>query len=134
MKHPAPNLAGVSAAHWEAALEGRLALPYCASCARFHWPPRAACPRCGGEPTWRDTAGRGHVASFSVVRRAVNPELKDDVPYVIAFVDLDEGVRIFSNIVDAEPETVRTGMRVRCRFEAALDPMVQVPVFVPESE
>jgi uncharacterized OB-fold protein len=68
------------------------------------------------------------------VRRAVNPELKDEAPYVIAFVDLDEGVRIFSNIVDVEPQTIRIGMRVRCGFESALDPAVRIPVFAPEGE
>jgi uncharacterized OB-fold protein len=72
--------------------------------------------------------------SFSIVRRAVNPELEDDAPYVIAFVELDEDVRIFGNIVDVEPEAVKSGMRVRCRFEAALDAAVRVPVFAPESE
>ena len=134
MKHPAPNPSGVAAAHWQAAGEGRLALPYCGACARFHWPPRAACPDCGGEPSWREAAGTGRVSTFSIVRRAVNPELEEDAPYVIAFVELDEGVRIFTNIVDAEPETVRGGMRVRCRFEAALDTAVRVPVFAPVKE
>ena len=118
--------------HWSAAGEGRLALPYCASCARFHWPPRAACPQCRGEASWRDAAGTGRVVSFSVVRRAVNPELKDDAPYAIGFVELEEGVRMFSNIVDVDPDTLRVGLRVRCRFEPALDGAVQVPVFAPQ--
>ena len=134
MKHPAPNPAGTSSGHWQAASAERLALPYCASCARFHWPPRHACPQCGGEPSWKDAAGTGRIASFSVVNRAVNPELRDNAPYVIAFVELDEGVRIFTNVVDARPEAIRIGMRVRCRFEASLDPALGVPVFVPEDE
>jgi uncharacterized OB-fold protein len=67
------------------------------------------------------------------VRRAVNPELADDVPYVIAFVELDEGPRIFTNIVDAPAAEVTTGMRVRCRFEPALDGALHVPVFAPET-
>lgn len=134
MKHAAPNPSGVAAVHWNAAREGRLSVPYCGACARFHWPPRAACPNCGGEPSWREAAGTGRVSTFSIVRRALNAELAGDAPYVIAFVELDEGIRIFSNIVDAEPETLRCGMRVRCRFEAALDPAVRVPVFAPEKE
>ena len=132
MKHPAPNVAGTSAPHWQAAGEGRLALPYCGACASFHWPPRHACPRCGGESSWRDAAGTGRVASFSIVRRAVNPDLAADAPYVIAFVELDEGVRVFTNLVDVNADEVKTGMRVRCRFEPALDPAVQVPVFTTE--
>ena len=66
------------------------------------------------------------------MRRAVNPELKDDAPYVVAFVELDEGVTMFANVVDVDPEKVAIGMCVRCGFEAALDPDVRVPVFVPQ--
>ena len=133
MKHPVPNPTGVAAGHWKAAGEGRLALPYCVPCARFHWPPRVACPRCGGEPSWRNAIGTGRVVSFSIVRRAVNPELAYDAPYVVAFVELDEGVRLFTNMVDIGVDAVRTGMRVRCRFEPALDPALRVPVFAPET-
>ena len=133
MKHPTPSVAGTAAEHWKAATEGRLALPYCASCAAFQWPPRARCPQCGGDTSWRDASGRGRIVSFSVVRRAVNPELADEAPYVIAFVELDEGPRIFTNVVDIDAAAVTTGLRVRCRFEPALDASVQVPVFAPES-
>ena len=132
MKHPSPNPGGTSAAHWKAAGEERLALPYCELCARFHWPVRAKCPHCSARPTWRNASGAGRIASFSIVRRAVNPELKNEAPYVVAYVELDEGVRLFTNIVDVDPEAVRTGLGVRCRFEAALDPAIRVPVFVIE--
>lgn len=134
MKRPSPNVAGTSAPHWRAAAHGRLALPYCERCRRFHWPVPAHCPYCRGSIGWRDASGRGRIATFSIVRRAVNSELATDVPYVIAFVELDEGVRIFSNIVGADPGLLRIGLRVRCRFEATRDPAVCVPVFVPEGK
>ena len=134
MKHPTPNPNGISAEYWRAAGEGRLALPYCASCARFRWPMSAACPGCGGALGFREASGRGAVASWSVVHRAVNPELKDAAPYVVAFVELDERVRLFTNVVDAAPEALRVGLRVRARFEVALDAAVQVPVFVVDRE
>jgi uncharacterized protein len=51
------------------------------------------------------------------------------VPYIVAFVELEEGVRLFTNIVNASPEALCAGMRVQCRFEATLDPAVHVPVF-----
>ena len=93
-----------------------------------------SCPHCGADletgAGWRQSRGAGVIASYSVVVRAVNPELHDDAPYVIAFVDLDEGVRLFSNIVDAKPEDIRSGLRVQCRFEPSLDPELWVPVFV----
>jgi uncharacterized OB-fold protein len=134
MKHPTPNPAGTSAPHWQAAGDAQLALPYCDSCRRFHWPARAHCPQCRGKMTWRRAGGRGRIVTFSIVRRAVNPELAEDAPYVVAFVELDEGVRLFTNIVDVQPDMLEIGMRVRCRFEAALDAGVRVPVFAPEAE
>lgn len=133
MKHPAPNPAGPAAAHWQAAREGRLALPCCGACRSYLWPVRARCPKCAGPIAWREAAGRGRVAAFSIVHRAVNPELAADAPYVVACVELDEGVRLFTNIVSVASHAVRTGMRVRCRFETALDPTLKVPVFEPES-
>lgn len=133
MKHPAPNPGGVAAEHWTAAAEGRLGLTYCDACARFQWPPRARCVDCGGALSWRQTAGTGRILSFSVVRRAVNPELAEDAPYVIAFVEMDEGARIFTNIVGIAADGIRTGMRVRCRFDAALERGLRVPVFAPET-
>jgi uncharacterized OB-fold protein len=133
MKHPTPNPGGTSAEYWKAAAEGRLALPYCAACVQFHWPVRAACPACGAAFSWRDASGRGAISSWSVVHRAVNPELKDAAPYIVAFVELDEGVRLFTNIVDARPDSMRAGLRVHVRFEAALDAALQIPVFAVDA-
>lgn len=136
MRHPAPRANATSAFHFEAAKDGRLMLPYCTACARYHWPLRAACPHCSadlvGGTEWRQAKGSGAIASYSIVVRAVNPELKDDAPYIIAFVELDEGVRLFTNIVEADSETLRCGQRVRCRFEPSMDPALWVPVFAPE--
>lgn len=132
MKHPAPRRESPWAFQFQAAKDGRFVLPHCAGCQRHHWPAQARCPHCGGETVWQQASGRGRIASYSVVVRAVNPELKDDAPYVIAFVELDEGVRIFTNIVGAPPDTLQVGQRVRCRFEPSLDPELWVPVFAPE--
>ena len=134
MKHPTPNPGGASAEYWKAAGDDRLVLPYCSACAAFQWPVRAACPRCGAPLAWRDASGRGTLVTWSIVNRAVNPELKDDAPYVVAFVELDEGVRVFTNIVDAKPETLRAGLRVHAKFESALDEAIRVPVFVLDTE
>ncbi len=132
MKHPAPNPAGLFAPLWEAATEERLVLPWCAACARHHWPVRARCPHCRGPVGWREASGRGRIAAFSIVRRAINADLASEAPYAIAFVELDAGVRMLANIVDADPADLRPGMRVRCRFEGTLDGGLRVPVFAPE--
>ena len=120
------------APHWAAAREGRLDVPYCNTCARYQWPPSPSCRSCRGELGWRTAAGTGRIASFSVVRRAVDPALKDDVPYVVAFVELDEGVRLFTNIVASDPDTLACGQRVRCRFEATAEGDAAVAVFAVE--
>lgn len=113
-----------------AAGQGVLTLPRCPDCGTWQWPPRAACLRCGGRPEWRPASGRGRIAAWSKVTRAPRPEWQDQVPYAIAFVDLDEGVRLFTRIVGPGSGTLRAGLPVRCRFEASSDPALQVPVFV----
>lgn len=134
MKHPAPRLGRDAEPHWRAAREGRLALPWCPVCASFAWPPRGHCPRGCGAMTWRDCAGTGRIHSYSVVERAVNPEMEDAVPYAVAIVELDEGPRLLSNIVECEGAALRCGQRVRARFEASDDPELWVPVFAPAGE
>lgn len=131
MKHDAPRT-NEGAQHWRAAHEGRLEIPYCNACARYVWPPVRACGACGGTLEWRRCAGIGRIASVSVVRRAVDPALEGDVPYIVAFVDLDEGIRLFTNIVDADPASLACGQRVRCRFEPTTLADCAVPVFAPE--
>ena len=131
MKHTAPRM-NEGAPHWRAAREGRLELPWCGACGRPQWAPGPACRICGGELVWRACSGGGRIASFSVVRRAVDPDLKDEVPYVVAFVDVDEGVRLFTNIVGADPAALAVGQRVRCRFEPTTDAEAAVAVFAPD--
>ena len=120
-----------AAPHWCAAKAGVLSLPRCAQCLRFAWPPRAACPHCGNVLEWVTCRGTGTVVTYSIVRRAVDPALKDAVPYVVAIVELDEGVRLFTNIVDADPGALRAGIAVTCRFEPTLDADAWVAVFSP---
>jgi uncharacterized OB-fold protein len=132
MIRSAPRLGREATPHWKAAREGRFVLPYCASCDRYEWPPRANCGRCTRVFGWRECAGTGAVVTYSVVHRAVTPEWKTEVPYVVAMIELDEGVRLLSNIVDCEPNTLRCGLRVRCRFVETTDPELGLVVFFPD--
>lgn len=129
MKHPAPRPGKESAPLWKAARDGVLQLPYCGACRAFRWPARRRCVSCDATLEWRESRGTGTVATYSIVRRAVDPTLKDDAPYIVAFVDLDDGVRMLANIVGVSPGAVRAGQRVRCRFEPTVDPDMYVPVF-----
>ena len=134
MKHGAPRQARDAVKHWQAAREGRLAIQQCPSCSKFEWPPRRRCSACNRETEWRDVSGNGTVASYSVVHRAVNPDLESEIPYVMAMVDLDEGVRLLTNLVDCDPETVHCGQKVSVRFEPTSDPEFWVPVFAPSGK
>lgn len=120
---------------WEAAGKGRLMLPFCPSCARFFWPPNQAnCRNCGAPTEWRESAGNGRIASYSVVHRATNPAFAGEVPYVVAFVELEDGVRLMSNIVDCDPARLRVGQSVTVTFEDTDVPELGVPVFRPAGE
>jgi uncharacterized OB-fold protein len=116
-----------TAPFWEATAEGRLVLSRCLRCHATIWYPRAVCPECGSLDTeWYEASGRGTVYSFTVNRqRSYFAE-----PYVVAYVELDEGPRIMTNIVDVDPEDVAIGQPVRVVFGRAGDGPV-LPRFAP---
>lgn len=119
----------VSRPYWEAAARGELALQRCSGCGRFQHPPRPFCTGCGGEPTFVTVRGTGTVYSYTVVRRALLPELRAHVPYVLALVDLDEGPRLITIIRDVDPDHAAIGLAVRVAFEQV--GQATLPVFRP---
>ena len=121
---PAPPVSPETKPFWDAAAEGTLLLKHCESCGELHYYPRAACPFCGSERTaWQPASGRGTIYSYSVFRRA-------PVPYAIAYVTLDEGPTMMTNIVEADLDALRIGQRVRVRFTPT-DGGPPVPTFAP---
>jgi uncharacterized protein len=107
---------------WEGTRSETLLLPWCTECDRPFWYPRAACPGClSSAIEWRPASGNATVYAVSVQHNAALPEFKDLVPYVVALVDLDEGVRMMSNIVGTEPGDVAVGQRVTVRWEPVDD-------------
>jgi uncharacterized OB-fold protein len=120
-----------SAPFFEAARAGELRLQRCNGCATWLYPVRARCPECGGTDIgWAPASGRGRLYSHGLLRRAYHPRHRDRLPIVLAVVDLEEGVRISSNLIDVAPEDVRAGMRVQVAFEE-LPGGAAVPVFRP---
>src|SRR3989442_5658037 len=106
-----------TAPYWEATREGRLLIKECRSCGRPFFYPRASCPRCwSSETAWREASGRGTVYTFTVVHQNDLPPFRDRLPYVVAVVELEEGVRMTSNIEACAPDDVRCGMAVRVAF------------------
>lgn len=100
---PLPQPTPESRPFWDAAKEHRLAIPYCTTCARAFFYPRPLCPHClGDEVEWRDASGRARLLSFVIPQRPPR-NFPGAGPYVIGIVELAEGPRMMSNIVDVEP-------------------------------
>ena len=108
---------------WEAANQGKLLLKRCLSCNEVHYYPRALCPFCFGETLWEESKGQGAIYTYSVMRRA-------PVPYAIAYVTLDEGPTIMTNIVDCDFDSLRIGQRVRLTYQPS-ESGQQVAMFAP---
>jgi len=121
---PSPGSGPDNEAFIAGAREGRLLLRHCDDCGKTHWYPRAVCPHCLSSNTqWKPASGRGTVYSHSTMQR-VEP------PYTLAYVTLDEGPTLLTNLVDAGPEGWRIGMPVQVRF-VPTDDGTPMPVFAP---
>lgn len=110
--------------YWSAARQGVLKLRRCTECHRPHFYPRPLCPFCLGDTEWVDAAGTGTIYSVSVTRRA------GPIPYAIAYVTLDEGVSMLTNIVDCDLDTLHIGQRVKVCFKPS-EGGGAIPMFTP---
>lgn len=119
----------VSRPFWEGCAQGALRLQRCQSCGRHWFYPRACCPHClESRYDWVTASGHGSVYSFTVIRRGSSPAFTP--PYVLALVELQEGVRLLSQIVECSPDAVSVGMPVRATFGPS--PLgLTVPLFRP---
>lgn len=110
--------------YWEALAAGKFTVRTCSGCGKTHWYPRALCPFCFSDKCeWREASGRGTIYSFSVMQRA-------EVPYTIAYVTLEEGTTMMTNIVDCDFSTLKIGQKVK----AVLKPTEggpPIPMFAP---
>jgi uncharacterized OB-fold protein len=123
-KIPAPEANPETKPFWDAAAEGRLLIKKCVTCGQVHFYPRAICPFCGSDKTeWVTASGRGTVYSYSVMRRV-------PIPYALAYVTLEEGVTMMTNIVDCDLDAIRIGQRVTVSFKPS-EGGPPVPMFRP---
>jgi uncharacterized OB-fold protein len=116
---------------WDAARDGRYLVRRCRACGLAHHYPRPFCPECWSEDlVWEEVTGRGTLYTFSTVFVNDLPPFADRLPYVVAIVDLDEGPRVLTNIVDCEPDALYVDMPVEVVFEG-LTPDITVARFRP---
>ncbi|WP_456390640.1 Zn-ribbon domain-containing OB-fold protein [Profundibacter sp.] len=119
---PLPVIDHDSAPYWEAARQGRLDIPLCADCGKHHFYPRAVCPHCFSDKLKFDTvSGRGTVHSYTISRRPAGPGFADEVPYVVALIDLQEGPRMMSRVETDDVDGVQIGSSVEVIFVKATD-------------
>ena len=128
---PLPRLDEESKGFWEACQRRELVLQRCGDCGALRHYPRALCPTCLSDAVaWVRGSGRGTVYTFTVTHQNQAPGFRDALPYVLAYVELDEGVRLLTNIVECAPEAVRIGMPVEVVFSDAT-PALTLPLFRP---
>jgi hypothetical protein len=120
----------VSAPYWEAATRGELVVQECPKCGHRQFYPRAVCTDCAATSEWLTCSGRGTVHTFTVIRQNHAKPFKEELPYVVAMVELDEGPRLMGNVTGVEPDDVRIGLPVEVYFVAA-DEGVAVPFWRP---
>lgn len=117
---PEPN--PETEAFWDAAKSKKFMIGSCKSCAKPHWYPRAICPHCFSDETeLKESKGTGTIYSFSVMKRA-------KISYTIAYVELDDGVRMMTNIVDTDADALKIGDKVKVVFKDSEDG-TPVPMF-----
>lgn len=116
---PRPLSPALTRPFWEAAKRQELVMPRCKRCDHLFWYPREECPQClSNDLEWVKVSGRGRLHTFTVIRQPANPAFGDDVPYVYAVVQLDEGPRMVSNVVDCEVDQLRVDMPLMATFDA----------------
>jgi uncharacterized OB-fold protein len=126
---PLPAIEPLTAPFWEGCRVGELRLQRCASCGAFRHPPRPMCGACRStDVVWVASAGRGRIWSWTIVHPPVLPAFQTDVPYNVIVVELDEGVRLVSNLVDAGGDDIQAGAPVEVTFFPATD-TVTLPRF-----
>lgn len=116
---------------WQGCKDRKLLLPKCKSCRGYHFPPSSLCPHCmSGDLEWVESKGRGKIYTYTVYHQAFafDPSWKDDIPYTVAVIELEEGIRMMAHLKDCSPEEVAIGKEVELCFEEAT-PEITLPRF-----
>lgn len=115
--------------YWDSFKNEKLMIQRCKECGSFRFYPGTFCTNClSSEIEWKEASGNGTVHSFSIVYRPLSKEFSPDVPYVVALIDLDEGVRMMSNIIECPLDEIHIGMKVQVIYEESHDGKV-IPKF-----
>ncbi len=130
-KKPLPLPNSDTKEFWDGAKRHELLLQKCSQCGNYRYPPSPICPNCFSQDfKWEKASGKGEIYTYTVVRVPLSPEWEPYVPYVLATIKLDEGVRMVATVVDCKPEDVKIGMQVQVVFNDATERFT-IPEFKP---
>jgi len=135
MKKPVPVPTPATRPFWNALAEGKLRLPQCKACATLFYYPRACCPEClSPDLTWREVGGDGTLYTYTIARRPTHPLFADEVPQRLAVVELDEGPKLTTTLVNVRDQDIRIGMRLAPVFEKQADGKTTLLRYQPADE
>jgi len=122
-----PNITEDNEPYWASVKARDLKLPFCMRCEAAFYPPQSRCPRCLGDRLeWRHASGRGRLYSWVVVHQVYDKSFADRVPYVVAAVQLEEGPRLITNVVNCPTEGITADMPVRAVYRDLTDEVALV--------
>jgi uncharacterized protein len=126
---PLPVITEENRPFWEGCKQGKFLLQYCERCQRYQFYPRLYCMQCGFEGLrWKEVSGHGVIYSYTIIHQNRSPEFMPDVPYHVAIVQLEEGPRMLSSIVDIAPAELHVDLPVSVVFEVVTD-TISLPRF-----
>ncbi|MFS0589986.1 putative OB-fold protein [Cytobacillus horneckiae] len=130
MTKPQPVIDADSIQFWEGCKNKQLLIQKCLNCSKHIFYPRIVCPHCTSEKIeWIESSGKGKIYSFTIARRPGGPAFKAEVPYAVALVDLEEGVRIMSNIINTDVDQLKCEQEVEVVF--VKNGEITYPMFQP---
>ncbi|MAJ58852.1 MAG: hypothetical protein CBC48_02130 [bacterium TMED88] len=119
---PLPELSGLHGEFYEFCRAGELRFQKCDGCGSWRHVPRELCAECGSwDWSWQASSGRGKVFSWTVVDRALHPDFAESVPYAAVIVEMDEGVRLLSQVLGVEPSQLEIDLEVEVVFDSVTD-------------
>jgi uncharacterized OB-fold protein len=128
---PVPEVTDAMRPFFDAAREHRLVVQQCRSCKMLRFPARELCNRCLSlDAEWVEVSGRGVIFSYNVMHQVYHPGFAAEVPYAVVIVELAEGLRMISNVVDLPVDQITIDMPVEVVFEA-ISPLITLPKFRP---
>ena len=126
---PLPVITVENREFWEGCRRGKLRMQQCGDCAHIRYPISHVCPKClSYRFEWTDLSGRGEVFSYVVFYQLYNKAFEKDIPYNVALVQLEEGPRMFSNVVGVDNDAVKVGAKLEVVFDP-VTPEVTLPRF-----